>query len=197
MLAAFRQFRVVRACNTTAQAVSKVSTIRQLRCKHVQAQSAAIQCLSRQAVPHWAQQIRSHSLSAPALIEASDLTASRADDVLAPGLYLVGTPIGNLEDLSVRALRILQNATVILAEDTRHSRKLLNHYGIKSHMYSFHQHNEHSKQSKVSAFEHWLQKLHLESARSSLQTVLLSDPSEIDVAVLRCWSSCLKVHLWL
>ena len=176
MLAAFRQFRVVRAYNTTTQAVSTISTTRQLRCKHVQPQSAAIQFLGRQAMPHWARQIRSRSFSALALTEASDLTASRADNVLAPGLYLVGTPIGNLEDLSVRALRILQDATVILAEDTRHSRKLLNHYGITSHMYSFHQHNEHSKQTKVSVFEHWLQKLHLESARPSLQTVLLSDP---------------------
>ena len=69
---------------------------------------------------------------------------------LSPGLYLVGTPIGNLEDLSVRALKVLQNATVILAEDTRHSRKLLNHYDIRAQMYSFHQHNEHSKQDKVS-----------------------------------------------
>jgi hypothetical protein len=161
MLAAFRQFWVVRAYNTTAQAVSKVSTTCQLHCKHVQPRPASIQFLGRQVVPHWAQQIRSRSLSAVALTDASDVTASRADDVLAPGLYLVGTPIGNLEDLSVRALKILQNATVILAEDTRHSRKLLNHYGIKSHMYSFHQHNEHSKQSKVSIFEHWLQKLHL------------------------------------
>ena len=177
MLAAFRQFRVVRAYNTTAQAVSKISSTRHLRCKHVQPQCASIQFLGRQAVPHWAQQIRSRSFSALALTEASDLTVPRAENVLAPGLYLVGTPIGNLEDVSVRALRILQNATVILAEDTRHSRKLLNHYGIKSHMYSFHQHNEHSKQSKVSVFEHWLQKLHLESAGSSSQTGFVSNPS--------------------
>lgn len=178
MLAAFRQFRVLRAYNTTAQVVSKASTARLLRGKHVQPQSAqSVQFLGRQAVPNWAQQTRSRSFSTVALTEASDLTASQADDVLAPGLYLVGTPIGNLEDLSVRALKILQNATVILAEDTRHSRKLLNHYGIKSHMYSFHQHNEHSKQSKVSVSEHWLQKLHLESAGSSSQTGFVSNPS--------------------
>jgi len=177
MLAAFRQFRVLRAYNTTAQVVFKASTARLLRGKHVQPQSASIQFLGRQAVPNWAQQTRSRSFCSVALTEALDLIASQADDVLAPGLYLVGTPIGNLEDLSVRALKILQNATVILAEDTRHSRKLLNHYGIKSHMYSFHQHNEHSKQSKVSVFEHWLQKLHLESARSSSQTGFVSNPS--------------------
>lgn len=68
---------------------------------------------------------------------------------LPPGLYLVGTPIGNLEDLTVRALKVLQTATVILAEDTRHSRKLLNHYNIVAHLHSFHQHNEYSKQDRV------------------------------------------------
>lgn len=65
------------------------------------------------------------------------------------GLYLVGTPIGNLEDISLRALRILRTATVVLAEDTRHSKKLLNHFNIKAQLYSFHQHNEHTKEKVV------------------------------------------------
>lgn len=56
--------------------------------------------------------------------------------------YLVGTPIGNLEDISFRALRVLRSATLVLAEDTRHSRKLLSHYGINASMLSFHEHNE-------------------------------------------------------
>ena len=80
---------------------------------------------------------------------AENGSAQTHASLLSPGLYLVGTPIGNLEDLSVRALRVLQTATIILAEDTRHSRKLLNHYDIRAQMYSFHQHNEHSKQDKV------------------------------------------------
>ena len=68
---------------------------------------------------------------------------------LETGLYLVGTPIGNLEDISLRALRILRTATVVLAEDTRHSRKLLNHFNITAQLYSFHQHNESSKEKVV------------------------------------------------
>lgn len=79
----------------------------------------------------------------------SQKAASEDNSLLPPGLYLVGTPIGNLEDLSVRALKVLQTATIILAEDTRHSRKLLNHYNIDAQLHSFHQHNEHNKQDRV------------------------------------------------
>jgi 16S rRNA (cytidine1402-2'-O)-methyltransferase len=61
-------------------------------------------------------------------------------------LYLVATPIGNLEDISPRALRTLSEVTIIAAEDTRHSRKLLNHYGIKTKVTSYH---EHSKENKL------------------------------------------------
>lgn len=60
-----------------------------------------------------------------------------------PGtLYLVGTPIGNLEDMSPRAIRILGEVAVIAAEDTRHTIKLLNYFGIKTPMLSYHEHNE-------------------------------------------------------
>lgn len=57
-------------------------------------------------------------------------------------LYLVATPIGNLEDISARALRILGEADLIACEDTRHTAKLLNHYGIHKPTLSYHQHNE-------------------------------------------------------
>ena len=68
---------------------------------------------------------------------------------LAPGLYLVATPIGNLEDITIRGLKILKNASAILAEDTRHSQKLLKHYNIDTRTYSFHEHNERDKEVKV------------------------------------------------
>jgi 16S rRNA (cytidine1402-2'-O)-methyltransferase len=67
---------------------------------------------------------------------------SESEAPLAPGLYLVATPIGNLEDITLRALRVLRQADRIACEDTRQTQKLLNHYQLKTPTVSLHQHNE-------------------------------------------------------
>ncbi|HLI50867.1 MAG TPA: SAM-dependent methyltransferase, partial [Thermomicrobiaceae bacterium] len=66
-------------------------------------------------------------------------------------LYLVGTPIGNLEDITLRALRVLKEARLIAAEDTRHCARLLNHFDIKTPMISYHQHSRPERVDEILA----------------------------------------------
>jgi len=67
-------------------------------------------------------------------------------------LYLVPTPIGNLEDMTFRAIRVLKEADLILAEDTRTSAPLLKHFGIDKKVFAHHQHNEHKAVSEIIRF---------------------------------------------
>jgi 16S rRNA (cytidine1402-2'-O)-methyltransferase len=87
----------------------------------------------------------------------SSRTVARAGEVLAdfmtrplqPGLYLVATPIGNLADISLRALSVLARADLIAAEDTRHSMKLLTHFGIAARLAPYHEHNAEKERPRL------------------------------------------------
>jgi 16S rRNA (cytidine1402-2'-O)-methyltransferase len=68
---------------------------------------------------------------------------------LAGILYVVATPIGNLEDITLRALRVLREVDVIACEDTRHTRKLLEHFGISKPVVSYHEHNEAARAAEL------------------------------------------------
>src|SRR3954452_2384578 len=70
---------------------------------------------------------------------------------LAPGLHLVATPIGNLRDVTIRALETLAGADVIACEDTRVTRKLLDHFGIATPLTPYHEHNAASARPKLLA----------------------------------------------
>lgn len=75
-------------------------------------------------------------------MQTDQMNASDQIEKTAGKLYLCGTPIGNLEDITYRALETLKNVDVIYAEDTRHSIKLLTHFGITKPLYSYHEHNK-------------------------------------------------------
>lgn len=100
-------------------------------------------------------------------------------------LFIVATPIGNLADISKRALQVLASVDCILAEDTRHSKRLLNHYAIGSKLRSCHEHNE---DSMIAWVAEQLDQGHDLALISDAGTPLISDPGFVLVRALRAQS---------
>ena len=101
-------------------------------------------------------------------------------------LYIIPTPIGNLEDITFRAVRLLKEVDIVLAEDTRTSKKLFSHYQIETPLSSFHMHNEHKVLSK------WIDRLHMGDSIALISdagTQAISDPGFLLVR------ECVKEHI--
>ncbi len=117
---------------------------------------------------------RDNQNASPRLIErAQDVLAEIVARPLEPGLYLVATPIGNLGDISLRALAVLARADLIAAEDTRHSRKLLSHFGITRELSVYHEHNAARERPRLLAR---MATGHSVALISDAGTPLISDP---------------------
>jgi len=110
---------------------------------------------------------------------SSAKAAARAESGV---LYLVSTPIGNLGDMSHRAVEVLSSAALVIAEDTRHSRRLLDHYSIATPLNSYHEHNEAKETPRLIAR---LQRGDSIALISDAGTPLISDPGSrlVDAAV--------------
>ena len=96
--------------------------------------------------------------------------------ILSKHLYIVSTPIGNLDDITFRALEVLRNSDIILCEDTRRSIKLLNHYKIKKKLISYHKFNEKRQLTKIIEY---FNEGKILSLISDAGTPLLSDPGRL------------------
>jgi len=103
-------------------------------------------------------------------------------------LYIVSTPIGNLDDITLRALEVLKKSDIILCEDTRRSIKLLNHYKIKKKLVSYHKFNE---KKKLASIIEYFNEGKILSLISDAGTPLLSDPGRL--LVNTCIENSIKV----
>ena len=101
-------------------------------------------------------------------------------------LYIVSTPIGNLDDITIRAIEVLKNSDIILCEDTRHSLKLLNHLKIKKKLISYHKFNEKKELEKIIKY---LNEGKILSLISDAGTPTLSDPGRLLI------QTCIKKNI--
>ena len=108
---------------------------------------------------------------------------------VSPGLYLVSTPIGNMEDITFRALNILKKSDIILCEDTRRSGKLLSYFKIKNKLLSYHKFNEKKVSSKIIDS---IKNNNIVSLISDAGTPAISDPGMI--LVNKCINENLNIH---
>ena len=103
-------------------------------------------------------------------------------------LYIVSTPIGNLDDITLRAIEVLKNSDIILCEDTRRSLKLLNHLKIKKKLISYHKFNE---KKQISSIIKYIEQGKILSLISDAGTPLLSDPGRL--LVNKCIEDKIKI----
>jgi len=111
------------------------------------------------------------------------------EQIITPGLYLVSTPIGNMEDITIRAISILKKSDIILCEDTRRSGKLLSYFKIINKMISYHKFNEKSVSNKIIDL---IKNNKIVSLISDAGTPTISDPGKI--LVNKCLEENLRIH---
>ena len=111
------------------------------------------------------------------------------EQIIIPGLYLVSTPIGNMEDITLRALNVLKKSDIILCEDTRRSGKLLSYFQIESKLLSYHKFTEKRVSNKIIDY---IKKNKIVSLVSDAGTPTISDPGMILVS--KCVEENLSIY---